>query len=310
METQANNISSQAKLSAIAGMMFFAPFVNKNLSSPKFSDNEKEFISWYIKVWYFNLSILIIVAIAAILDLVFVSQIASWIANIWSLIICVVLLFTIFACVNDLNMRWPNESVKQNIQYKDQVLKVFLPINNFSVRYKQENYNTPYRWLKESIFWWIAFIFWTLLFGNYIGIWIALIIFIRVILLMLNIDIIPLSVKKAINWIFLCNPWEIMAYFTAPIIVKLKKYDYQTVLDSEKLKYQQWQNFGIWIIIQYLLFFGILFLIYRWIEISPYYITLLIAMIMWIVRVMIFYTYKKTLPRIPILSEIVWLVFR
>lgn len=309
MENQVNNITHQAKLSAIAGMMFFAPFIKKNLLNPVFSDNEKEFISWYIKIWYFNLLIFVIVAIATILDFVLSLQIASRIANIWGLIIFVILLVSMFACANDLNMRWSNESIKQDIQYKDQVAKAFLPIRNFNIRYKQWDYNTPYRWLKESILWWVIFIFWTLFLGNSVGIWIAITILIRVILLLLNIDIIPLSIKKTINWMFACNPWEIMAYITTPIITKLKKQEYQTVLYSEKLKYQQWQTFGIWIILQYLLFFGLLFLCYRWIEISTYYIVLLIALIMWFIRVLVFYTYKKMFLRIPILSEIVWLVF-
>lgn len=310
MEAQANNISPQAKLSAIVGMMFFAPFIKKNINNSDFSDQEKEFIWSYIKIWYFNLSILIIVIIATILDLIFVSQIASWIANIWGLIIYLVLLFSVFACVNDVHMRWSNESIKQNIQDKSQVLKVFFPIKNFNMWYKQGDYETPYRWLKESILWWIIFIFWTLFLGNFVWIWIFTIIVVRVILLLLNIDIIPLSIKKTINWIFWCNPWEIMAYITTPIIVKLKKYDYQTVLNSEKLKYMQWQTFGIWIILQYVLFLGLLFLCYRWIEISPYYIVLVIAMIMRFIRVIIFYAHRKTFLRIPILSEIVWLVFR
>lgn len=309
METQANNITPQAKLSAIAGMMFFAPFIKKHLSNPIFSDIEKEFISWYIKIWYFNLSIFVIVAIAAILDFAFVSQIASWITNIWGLVIFVVLLVSMLACANDLNMRWSNESIKQDIQYKDQIVKAFLPIKNFNIRYKQWDYNTPYRWLKESILWWVIFIFWTLFLGNTVGIWIAIAIVTRVILLLLNIDIIPLSIKKAINWMFACNPWEIMAYITTPIVTKLKRQEYETVLNSEKLKYQQWQTFGIWIILQYLLFFGLLFLCYRWIEISTYYIVLIIALIMWFIRLLVFYVYKKMFLRIPILSEIVWLVF-
>ena len=310
MESQTNNISSQAKLSAIAGMMFFAPFVKKNINNPKFSDNEKEFILSYARIWYFNLSILIVAAIAMILNLVFASQIALWVANIWSLIILIVLLFSIFACANNLYMRSSNESIKQNIQDKNQILKIFLPIINFNIRYKQWDYNTPYRWLKESILWWVIFIFGTLFLGNTVGIWIAIVIVTRVILLLLNIDIIPLSIKKFINWIFFCNPWEVMAYITTPIIVKLKKQEYQTVLTSEKLKYMQWQNFGIWIILQYILFLGLLFLCYRWVEISPYHTVLLVALIIRFIRVMIFYTYKRMFLRIPILSEIVWLVFR
>jgi hypothetical protein len=45
MEDQQNTISSQAMLSAVAGMMFFAPFVKHGLNSDSpFSDEEKNFI--------------------------------------------------------------------------------------------------------------------------------------------------------------------------------------------------------------------------------------------------------------------------
>jgi len=45
MEIQKNNISSQAVISAIAGMMFFAPFVKKNTEiDSRLSDEDKEFV--------------------------------------------------------------------------------------------------------------------------------------------------------------------------------------------------------------------------------------------------------------------------
>jgi hypothetical protein len=55
-----------------------------------------------------------------------------------------------------------------------------------------------------------------------------------VILLLLNIDIVPLSMKKTINSLFSCNPGEIFAYFFAPIVSKFKKTDYKTVLQAQK----------------------------------------------------------------------------
>jgi hypothetical protein len=46
MESQQNNISSQTMLSAIVGMMFFAPLINNNIkNNSDFSQEEKEFIS-------------------------------------------------------------------------------------------------------------------------------------------------------------------------------------------------------------------------------------------------------------------------
>jgi hypothetical protein len=206
-------------------------------------------------------------------------------------------------------MRKSDERIVYNIQHKGQILKSYTPIINFSLRFRQNDYSTPYRWLKESILLRTCFIFWTLLLWSSFWLWIIVIILVRFILLLLNVDIIPLSMKKAINNSFSCNPWEIFAYLFAPLTSKLKKVDYETTLHAKKLWYMQWQNFWIWIMIQYILFLGALFLLYRWIEISIENIILFIAAIFRIIRVILFCAYKKTLLKIPILSEIVSLVF-
>ena len=87
-----------------------------------------------------------------------------------------------------------------------------------------------------------------------------------------------------INSTFSCNPWEIFAYIFAPIVSKFKKLDYETVLQSKKQWYMQWQNFWIWIIIQYVLFWGILFLLYRWIDFSVNHIILFVIKEFYLVR--------------------------
>jgi hypothetical protein len=44
MDTQRNNISSQAMLSAVVGMMFFAPLLKNSVNNSDFSEEEKDFI--------------------------------------------------------------------------------------------------------------------------------------------------------------------------------------------------------------------------------------------------------------------------
>jgi hypothetical protein len=166
----------------------------------------------------------------------------------------------------------------------------------------------PYRWLKESILLRSIFIFWTLLLWNWFGIWTIIIIIIRIISLLFNIDIISIDVKKSINSIFLCNPSEIVAYIFSPIISKIKKSDYNTILQSRKQWYAIWQSFGLWIIIQYVLFAWILFFLYRHINISWDKIILLIALILWITKIITFYMNKKKFLRIPLISEITPLI--
>lgn len=311
MENQQNNISEHAILSAIVGMMFLAPFVKHNIKfDSDFSEEEKEFIMWYIQVWYVNLTFLVIVLTATLMNLYYIHPALSRIITIGSFVIYIITVFSLFACVNGLTMRKPGEKVVVDIQNKKQLLKAYIPVMNFIFWFRQENYNMPYRWLKESILLRTIFIFGTLLFWNFFWIWVVWVIVVRVLLLMINVDIIPLSMKKAINITFSCNPWEITAYLFAPIVAKLNHTDYDTVLQARKQAYAQWQSFWIWIILQYLGFLAILYFIYRnSIDIDWIQIVLLIAAILRITRVIIFYKNKKTFLRIPILSEIISLVF-
>ena len=310
MENQKNIISSQAKLSTIAEIMFFSPFVKNNVRvNPKFSPEEKSFINWYYKIWIFNIIILIIVIAASIINSLHSHFILSWISKIWSITLYMTIFIPILSCVNNVGMRKEDEKIMQDIQNKRQLLKAYIPILNFKYWFHQESYNMPYRWLKESILLRTIFIFWTLLFWN--GVWLTLflVIVVRIILLCMNIDIIPLNVKKAINQSFLCNPWEIVSCFPAYIISKFKKVEYDTVHETEKQKYQQWQKFWIWIIVQYLLFIATICFIHRWISVSIEYIILVIAFILRIARIFLFYRNKKTFLKIPIISEIVSLIF-
>lgn len=310
METERNIISSEAKLSAVAWVMFFAPFVNNRIKEESdFTEWEKSFIKWYVQVWYINLIFLIINILTALLYTSRDNFILYWIMTISSFAVFIISVFSLFACANDLSMRKEDEAIMQNIQNKWQLLKSYTPIINFVLWFRQGNYNVPYRRLKESILLRTFFIFWTLLLGNSFWLWILIIIFVRIILLLLNIDIVPMSMKKGLNSLFSCNPSEMVAYIFAPIVSKIKNVDYETVLKARKLWYFQWQNFWIWIIIQYVLFWGLMFLLYRDIIISTDQILLFIAIVLWIIRIVIFYVNKKTILKIPIFSELVSLVF-
>ena len=311
METQQNIISSEAKLSAIAGLMFFAPFVKNNLKfNPNFSEEEKDFILWYSEVWFVNIILLVIVLWATLANIAWVHPIFSRITTIGWIAIFIIITLAAFACANSVKMWAYNESVIQPIQNKWQLLKAYTPILNFVLRYRQENYNVPYRWLKESILLRSVFIFGGLLLWTSFWVWALSVIIIRLVLLFMNVDIIPVSVKKALNSIFLCNPEEIFAYIFSPIIAKINRADYETILQARKQSYAQWQTFGLWIIIQYILFIAILYRIYHN---APVWWNLLITGIpafLRIIRIIVFSKNKWTVLKIPIISEIVWLIIK
>lgn len=95
METERNIISSEAKLSAIASVMFFSPFVKNSIKSEYFSEDEKIFINGYIKIWFLNLILLVIILLVALANLFEVNQILTRIINIWSLSIFIISVFSI-----------------------------------------------------------------------------------------------------------------------------------------------------------------------------------------------------------------------
>ena len=155
MDNQQNIISSQAKLSAIAGMMFFAPFVKHNLKFEEdLTQDEKNFVLWYVQVGFVNIVFLFILIIALLINrkldmevLVRISHIAGW-------VISVIILFSILACAWEVWMWKEDESIMQHVQHKGELVKAYIPILNFIHWFKQKDYAIPYRRLKESIFVW------------------------------------------------------------------------------------------------------------------------------------------------------------
>ena len=109
---------------------------------------------------------------------------------------------------------------------------------------------------------------------------------------------------------FSCYPWEIIAYISAVVKEKLKKADFQTTLQSEKEKYTKWVSFWANIIVQYVLFIWVLALLYYNIDVSVMQVVLAIALLLFIIKTVIFYKNKCTLPCIPILSEVVSLIIK
>lgn len=300
------------KFSALAGLMFFSPLIKYYINrDSEITEDEKIYIKWYCKVWDLNLIFLLFIVFLYLLNMKFNSEYINYIQYMFYFLIYIISSISMFFCIYQVVLRAPWEKIVQKIQHKNQIIKSFMPLLNFSLRFKQTDYSMPYRRLKESIFRWFIFIFWSLLWWNVVWIIILSIIFIRFILLLLNIDIIPLWIKKSMNSLYICNPEEIISYLSSKIIVKIKKTDYQETLQNEKLKYAQWQKIWISIIIQYLLFI--------WLLVYMYYLNFIdwkhqIILYIWIfirlIRIIIFYKNKKTILKIPIISELLSIIIK
>ena len=112
METSNNEISWEAIVSAIAGLMFFSPLVEKNIKfDQSFSSEEKDFIMWYVQVWFVNLILLLVVLLTTFVNIFWIQPYLSWVISIWSIAIYIITIISIIAFANSLSMRGPNERV-------------------------------------------------------------------------------------------------------------------------------------------------------------------------------------------------------
>jgi hypothetical protein len=204
----------------------------------------------------------------------------------------------------------------KEILHKETIIKSFIPLYNIKLWYQTPNFQTPYRWLKESILRRTAFSFFTLLFGINVGMFIIALIIIRVLLLIMNLDIIPNNLKKFLNHGFLLHPEEITGYVTGriPFLTRLHKADEdepqthvthntnEAILQA-KQNYANMSASGFNITLQYLSFLGIVWMIH-----SPFVLTyetsiLLVAIGFLIGKCLFTYWQYKKLPNIPFLYE-------
>ena len=303
MSTQQIPISNTALTASIAGILFFGPFI-KNQNFKNINEEEKQFIQGYCKIGIINIWLFVITLITFIANYFYPSEIFDRITIICSGAICLISIVSIFACMNGIQLLDPNEKTITEIPHKETVLKSFTPLYNTSLRYQTQNFQTPYRWLKESIMWRVVFSFLTLIFGATMGMIIIAIILIRLFLLFMNIDIIPNNLKKIINHWFLIHPEEIMGYVSWSITSKLKKSDENESILQAKQAYSNITVSRINSFLQYISFIAILRSIHKNIELNYETWIIVFAIVLFIARALLTYRKYKKIPNIPILYEI------
>lgn len=288
-------------LSALAGILFFAPLIKNNENT--FNQIEQQFIQGYKKVGIINLSLGGIIIALLIAQYILPNGIRDWAITMIVGIICLISFITSICCINQIQLFEINETEEKEIHQKEKVIKSFIPLYNRFYWYKSSNFQTPYRRLKESVFWRTIFIVITLLFGYKLGTIIILIIIIRITLLLLNKDIIPNNLKKLINHSFLIYPEEITGYIIGKIKSKYKKSDSSQEINKAKQNYSTNQASNINILLQYLSSIGILAVLIH--PTSIYEISIItIALFLWMGKTIINYIQYRKLPNIPILYEL------
>ena len=294
---------------AIAGILFFGPLV-KTQNFSNLDNAEQQFIHGYCKIGITNIGLFIITIITFILGYFYPNEIFTRITTISCGAICLISIVSIFACLNGVQLLDPTDKTVIEIPHKATVFKSFLPFYNTALRYDTPNFQTPYRWLKESILRRTIFSIFTLLLGAKIWMIIIAIILIRMLLLLMNIDIIPNNLKKILNHGFLLHPEEIMGYLSWTITSKIKKSDENKTILLAKQGYSDITVSGFNSFLQYLAFAGILRAIHKNQLLNYETWIIIFAGALFLARALLTYRKYKKIPNIPILYEILSLIIK
>lgn len=289
---------------ALASLMFFAPFVKKILKSRNnIDDADKNFVLWFIKLWYLNIALLVFAIIVEIIAYMTNISLLNTCGTVIIVILAVFLLiWSILVIMWKSVIKWTNNELDNSLV--SQIISAYIPLYNVYLWYKMHDFDGENTYLKESlILWW----FWSILLlmtsNKYILIGYGMIILLA---MMLNIFQVKLwqSGEEFIKNLFTKNPeeiwWSIVGVLIAPFVSQTVKES----IDSQKWKYNLIFKLDHKQIILELILIIILggFGIYMWIKIGNY--TLIVWVILILARYLIMLIKWKHMPHIPVFKEI------
>jgi hypothetical protein len=311
MDQKHKSYSNKTEL-ALSALMFFAPLIQNLMKKNKLDKSEDTFLKWYIKLWYFNITLLILTIVFQITfylkgniifqNIGFIISIILWISlSIWS--IYAILNKEIFYNHKQQHLKQNKESLLDNILY-------YIPIYNVYVRYNEHKFENPNIILKESLLLRAIFTIILLIFP-----WENTII---TIFLLLCLRIISIAnwiywwekYSNIINKAFKKNPEEIWGYLAWILKTLFNWKKIKENIDNIKQQFEFIPKIDYkQILSQYLILIIVLwFLFYLWI--TNHYLNIIIASILITWRYWIMIIKRQHVPNIPILKEIVNLFFK
>lgn len=204
-----NHYSNEVMFSALSGLLFFSPFVKINLKkNPQERTPETQlFVASRCKVGNGLWCILLLFA--------FCYGIGEWsqlsfffsLAELFSYLMVVVLVLAFPLLIS--GMSFQLSKLQQSPAQKKQMLTSFLPLWSSYQRFRLQNFEKPYRWLKEAQVWLFGIWFLLLLFSSPMP-WMVLgaLLLLRLGLLALGWDVLSQEQKLWIHRRFRVLPWE------------------------------------------------------------------------------------------------------
>lgn len=296
---------------SLSALMFFSPLIKNLLKKTSLLKHEKEFINWYIKLWYINIILLALTILSQILFYMSKSNIYNVISIILSVILWTLLvIWSIYAI-------WEKEIFKSNVNSKANtddivtIISYYIPIYNIYLWYKKHEFESPNLIIKESILLWGLFnILFLITYNSSLIIIIFFIIILRVLSLKYNLQSsISNKYNKWLTNIFKKNPEELWAYIKVVFLFK-DKTEVKTKINNSKLKFELIPKLSNKkIVFQYILLcIIVLLLLYCAYKLNN--TNLIIGSILLILRYLIMIVQWKHVPNLPLLMELSNLFFK
>jgi len=300
---------------ALASLMFFAPFVKYNLKTREdISSLDKNFILWFIRLWYLNIFLLFL-AIA--------SQILYYVTNILFLNTCstiiiivlavLLLIWSIFVLTeksivkaNVTNDKWVEAVWYNNLS---QIILAYIPLYNVYLWYEKHDFDWDNLYMKESlILRWIFSILLAITSNKYILLWFWAIILFVMLLNIFNVRFWD-SHEQFLKNLFKKNPEEIWWGILWVCIAPFKWETVKETIDNQKSKYSlifklDHKQILLELIIAIFLYW---LWVYLWIKTVNYCLIIWISLIL--ARYLIMLIKWKHMSHIPIIREITNLFF-
>ena len=312
---------SNTTMMALAALMFFSPLIARNLRNhtPSLSDEDKAFIGGYCTLWYITLFLLLLSTALGISSYVY-SYAALGVGYAVAMGILLLLLLVGSLCILanvPLHLDVTTPLFFAPIQEKKSAILYFLPFYNIWMRYHLHSFQSPNRWLKESLLRWTFFL--VLCVSNHPVLLTILLIIItlRVATLVVGIDVIPLHVKDQINHLFSKNPEELRWYVTGTVVYGARSFakifhaptestSLQMSIDQEKELYSRLYPLKgyplLWI--EYLIGGALLTAIILWLAPEKVLLTYYLPLALLWGRYLIMILVRQHLPRLPLAREV------
>lgn len=306
---------------ALAALMFFSPFIAHTIrtQTPSLADEDKSFIGGYCTLWYITLFLLLLSTVLGVTSYLYTyaSLGVAYTVVMWILLLLLLIGSVCVIAGVPLHLDTWAPVFFAPIQEKKSAILYFLPFYNIWMRYHLHSFQTPNRWLKESLLRWTFFL--VLCVSNHPVLLSILLIIItlRAATLFVGIDVLPLKVKDQINHIFTKNPEELRGYISGTIVYGARSFakifhtpaqtpSLQTSIDEEKELYSRlyplkWYPL-LWI--EYLIGGALLTASIVWLapvkDVFTYYLPLLILGGRYLIMIVVW----QHLPRLPLAREV------